>query len=858
MRKTLGNRLRNLWSILRVTLVGSFFLIGCAPSLTSDFAVALILGCTTEQLIARYTPYGNENVAESFPLHRDIITVDEIIAGGGFRIVLSRPPSFKNLPCQSDDPHLCRLALGTSADQWNGFGSTPTGIFHTVEIHQLGAGGRILPKMVMLFDEVRLRELIPPDGCRSLTYFVRAASRDVEFEEGRLIGRTNKPLLVHGPFFGTLLEAGPIVSRLTVCDPANGPPSVVPEQTGWLDVDGQIHRLWEPFPVPFSVPVVISFNRPMMSANVLIEDRTVGGNESSTIIGGLSIVEKDGLFQTTVGIGIPLGHKFEMHMYGRKAPMDDLTFPLSTVASDGQALDPEYHQTGTVESFGIVRISKPTYSNQDPTIDIDNTGGAFDAVLRFAPDDNNIGQFWTKTIRVLDNTGRTAPARTTNLNLDGFPRPAVGTVQLEMLGSSRRRIDWREFSWTPQAPPVTCPNGKCDPGETCESCPSDCASTCPPSGPKCGNNSCEQGETYEICPQDCAPPSPAPPKIISVTLRSLSNFQTTTTRSQPSGLSAGIPQSSWCPEGLAVGVSESSLEVVWNAENVGSVAVWLLEIASDGSKTKDASPFYAANAPSLNWSNSASPVRLGVTSGLSNKTERVVGIRLAAYPQAGQKGTPAEKDTSIFLLYVPVDPSTAWENYPTQAEYDSANTDGRTAFNLVFTSGKFFEIMGEAEKPSSQEISKFKFQSGNDRLLAIKPRQILPKEEKYFLDKMDMRLSDTVVGLSSFAHVIADTEAATLTFSYGERLGDGSKRDIITESKCLKPDDGIAPTFIIPAYLVSFEASAANDVFRIPEIEFTMSNKSGDRLFNKGTPTESKFRVKSFEATRNELKLGPR
>jgi len=46
----------------------------------------------------------------------------------------------------------------------------------------------------------------------------------------------------------------------------------------------------------------------------------------------------------------------------------------------------------------------------------------------------------------------------------------------------------------------TCPNGACDNGETCGTCPQDC-----PCGPECGNGQCEEGEDCETCEQDCAP-----------------------------------------------------------------------------------------------------------------------------------------------------------------------------------------------------------------------------------------------------------------------------------------------------------------------------------------------------------------
>jgi hypothetical protein len=44
-----------------------------------------------------------------------------------------------------------------------------------------------------------------------------------------------------------------------------------------------------------------------------------------------------------------------------------------------------------------------------------------------------------------------------------------------------------------------CGNGSCDPGETCSSCPSDCACA------TCGDGNCDPGETCSSCPGDCGP-----------------------------------------------------------------------------------------------------------------------------------------------------------------------------------------------------------------------------------------------------------------------------------------------------------------------------------------------------------------
>jgi hypothetical protein len=52
--------------------------------------------------------------------------------------------------------------------------------------------------------------------------------------------------------------------------------------------------------------------------------------------------------------------------------------------------------------------------------------------------------------------------------------------------------------------PTTCPNGSCDPGESCASCPEDCG---PCADQRCGDGICSESvcETCANCPSDCDP-----------------------------------------------------------------------------------------------------------------------------------------------------------------------------------------------------------------------------------------------------------------------------------------------------------------------------------------------------------------
>jgi hypothetical protein len=55
-----------------------------------------------------------------------------------------------------------------------------------------------------------------------------------------------------------------------------------------------------------------------------------------------------------------------------------------------------------------------------------------------------------------------------------------------------------ELTVEPPPKPV-CGNGKCETGETAQSCAADCSSS-----PVCGNGTCETGETAQSCPKDCS------------------------------------------------------------------------------------------------------------------------------------------------------------------------------------------------------------------------------------------------------------------------------------------------------------------------------------------------------------------
>lgn len=58
-------------------------------------------------------------------------------------------------------------------------------------------------------------------------------------------------------------------------------------------------------------------------------------------------------------------------------------------------------------------------------------------------------------------------------------------------------------------PEPSCGDGTCNPGESCESCRADCASSCPPPPDvpmaRCGDGACNNGENCSTCMQDCGP-----------------------------------------------------------------------------------------------------------------------------------------------------------------------------------------------------------------------------------------------------------------------------------------------------------------------------------------------------------------
>jgi hypothetical protein len=58
----------------------------------------------------------------------------------------------------------------------------------------------------------------------------------------------------------------------------------------------------------------------------------------------------------------------------------------------------------------------------------------------------------------------------------------------------------------PPPPKPVCGDGKCNGGETHDTCESDCPP--PPPPPVCGDRRCEGGESYQSCPNDCDPPPP--------------------------------------------------------------------------------------------------------------------------------------------------------------------------------------------------------------------------------------------------------------------------------------------------------------------------------------------------------------
>ena len=115
---------------------------------------------------------------------------------------------------------------------------------------------------------------------------------------------------------------------------------------------------------------------------------------------------------------------------------------------------------------------------------------------------------WDTYLYVLD-AGCAADSEVLACN-DDVAGPAASALSVELpagevrlLVGGFRREAFGPFTLTAQATPLelVCGDETCQPGETLEECPEDCADIC-------GNGACEPPESWRGCPEDCAPPPP--------------------------------------------------------------------------------------------------------------------------------------------------------------------------------------------------------------------------------------------------------------------------------------------------------------------------------------------------------------
>ncbi|MBI2059104.1 MAG: hypothetical protein HYT87_04970 [Nitrospirae bacterium] len=220
-------------------------------------------------------------------------------------------------------------------------------------------------------------------------------------------------------------------------------------------------------------------------------------------------------------------------------------------------------------------------------------------------------------------------------------------------------------------------------------------------------------------------------------------------------------------------------------------------------------------------------------------------------------------DPSSFTVFNPPHPNTAWsgvDEYPTAQQYANADSDGKSAFTDFNPTSGFFTIYGEARNPNEMETIMFGLTNTKDRLIVVRPEGAIPNLKHAFLDSVVLNFRHHITDVSMSSFVIA----VDLSEDPSSKLQDAAGRgveEIPTQSpqprrfkapqaRCLYPWGGvqIAPSFVIPIYFLDAGgngvAGDGDDLFTVPKLEFTFSNKNGSRDF---------LVVKSFSAKRSEL-----
>lgn len=338
----------------------------------------------------------------------------------------------------------------------------------------------------------------------------------------------------------------------------------------------------------------------------------------------------------------------------------------------------------------------------------------------------------------------------------------------------------------------------------------------------------------------------------------------------------GVPATAACAIGQSkpTQLGESGLQILWTINRVSSVRSSLLD--EPGTEVPPVFMDEKVGTVPAEWDTLGSdPIPVGV----EYRASSIVGspgaqsfkARVVAYSLANQQGGTDQKDAGAAVrVFNPPVPNVAWPNYPTQAEHDAAKLGGNTAFKLALESSGFFSPIREAKNPSQGERAAYGLDGlPGSKLLVIRPTNSVPYDpniagnKNFFVDEVSLKVTDAAAGVTDVhAHVIGEYMSDDLS----SWVDDGNARDRSKTATCLDPAKGldpptvpdaakgIAPAFVIPAY---FDPGTGK--YRIPDLDFTFTNKNGSRTFNASSTdmTQEHFLVNSFTATAIDLHLAP-